>query len=144
MTAETRSTRQAQFVAAEARLARRIAAGLSELSATLPHDIEQRLRVAREHAVLRARHARGVAAAPSVVGHSGGVLTAGGSPWWLRLASVAPIAVLLVGLVLIDQLNSDQQIRAAAEIDAVLLADDLPPAAYTDPGFGEFLKQPLP
>ena len=33
---------------------------------------------------------------------------------------------------------------AAAEVDAALLADDLPPEAYTDPGFGEFLKAPPP
>jgi hypothetical protein len=37
-----------------------------------------------------------------------------------------------------------QQIQAAAEVDAVLLADDLPPEAYADPGFGEFLKLPQP
>jgi hypothetical protein len=29
---------------------------------------------------------------------------------------------------------------AAAEIDAQLLSDTLPPAAYSDPGFAEFLK----
>ena len=28
----------------------------------------------------------------------------------------------------------------AAEVDAALLTDDLPPAAYTDPGFAQFLK----
>jgi len=26
----------------------------------------------------------------------------------------------------------------------VLLADELPPAAYTDPGFAEYLKRTLP
>ena len=30
----------------------------------------------------------------------------------------------------------------AAEIDALLLSDDLPPGAYADPGFVEFLKKP--
>ena len=29
-----------------------------------------------------------------------------------------------------------------AEIDAALLADDLPPKAYSDAGFAEFLKTP--
>jgi hypothetical protein len=37
-----------------------------------------------------------------------------------------------------------QQISATAEIDAALLGDELPPAAYTDPGFSEFLVTPLP
>ncbi len=144
MTAENRSPRPANVEAAEARFAKRVAAGLSAHHATLPHDIEQRLRVAREQALQRARHARAAVAAPVVLAQRGGALAFGGSPWWLRLASMAPIAVLFVGLVLIDRLNSEQQILAAAEIDAVLLADDLPPAAYTDPGFGEFVKQPLP
>jgi hypothetical protein len=35
-----------------------------------------------------------------------------------------------------------EQVDAAAEIDAALLADDLPPAAYSDPGFLAFLKNP--
>jgi hypothetical protein len=30
----------------------------------------------------------------------------------------------------------------AAEIDSALLADDLPPKAYSDAGFVEFLKTP--
>ena len=32
-----------------------------------------------------------------------------------------------------------QQIAVAAEIDSALLADALPPTAYGDPGFSEFL-----
>jgi hypothetical protein len=52
--------------------------------------------------------------------------------------------VLTAGLVLIERLNNHEQIYAAAEIDAVLLADELPPSAYSDPGFGEFLKLPVP
>jgi hypothetical protein len=45
--------------------------------------------------------------------------------------------------VFIQRLHNDSQISAAAEIDASLLADDLPPSAYSDPGFVEFLKAPL-
>jgi len=29
-------------------------------------------------------------------------------------------------------------------VDAVLLTDQLPPAAYSDPGFGEYLRSPPP
>jgi hypothetical protein len=36
----------------------------------------------------------------------------------------------------------EQQISAAAEIDEAILTDDLPPQAYSDPGFTEFLKSP--
>jgi hypothetical protein len=30
-----------------------------------------------------------------------------------------------------------------AEVDSALLIDDLPPAAYADPGFLQFLKNPI-
>jgi hypothetical protein len=55
-----------------------------------------------------------------------------------------PALALTLGLIAIDQLNLTQRIEAAAEVDAALLADDLPPAAFVDPGFVEFLKQPRP
>jgi hypothetical protein len=128
--------------ALEARVALRLAACLDGSVAALPHDIEERLRVARERALARTRALR---FAPSaLVVHRGESAVLGASPWWLKLASLVPIVLLTIGLLLIAQLNELQQIEAAAEIDAVLLADDLPPAAYADPGFGEFLKQPQP
>ncbi len=60
----------------------------------------------------------------------------------MRLASFVPPLALTLGLIGIDELNLTQRIEAAAEVDAALLADDLPPTAYTDPGFAEFIKQP--
>jgi hypothetical protein len=57
---------------------------------------------------------------------------------------VLPLIVLVAGLLLIQERMAFEQVEAAAEIDAVLLADDLPPEAYTDPGFGEFLKSSPP
>jgi Protein of unknown function (DUF3619) len=60
--------------------------------------------------------------------------------WWQRAAAVLPLLVLLSGLVAIDHWQSREQVMAAADIDAQLLADDLPPAAYSDPGFAEFLR----
>ena len=63
---------------------------------------------------------------------------------WLRLASVLPLMLLVLGLVLIQHLHDQAEIHAAAEVDAALLADDLPPEAYGDPGFVVFLKQPEP
>lgn len=128
--------------ALEVRFARRVTAALDEQE--LGHDVGQRLRVARELAVRRARHARAASVASGVVRTGGGSAALAGPPWWLRLASLAPLLVLAAGLVLIERLNDHEQIYAAAEIDAVLLADELPPSAYSDPGFGEFLKLPTP
>jgi hypothetical protein len=133
--------------ALQARLAARVVAGLGERAAALPHDIGERLRVARDQAILRAREIRLQApvAAPALAGVAGGAIRLGGpSPWWQRMASALPLLVLLAGLLLIDQWNLREQMLAAADIDAVLLADDLPPTAYSDPGFGEFLRSPQP
>lgn len=127
----------------ESRLAARLAGALTLQSQSLPHDISERLRFARERALVSAREAqRVVPAAVTTVGVSaGGTATLGGFvPWWQRAASVLPLAVLVAGLMLIQQWTVREQVLAAAEIDAQLLADDLPPAAYSDPGFAEFLR----
>lgn len=68
----------------------------------------------------------------------------GGSsrPWW-KFASVLPLVVLLAGMALVHYFDEVERIDAAAEVDAGLLSDDLPPEAYTDPGFAEFLSSNL-
>ena len=48
---------------------------------------------------------------------------------------------LVAGLVAVDQWQADEQIYATAELDAGLLSDTLPPEAYRDPGFAEFVKE---
>lgn len=138
--------------AIEARLAARLSSGLTERAQQLPHDIGERLRFAREQALARAAEVRRVApqsraaSEVAVVGVTrGGIALMGGSaPWWQRAASVLPLLLLVCGLLLIQHQGELEQVRAAAEVDALLLADDLPPAAYTDPGFAEFLREPAP
>lgn len=130
----------------EARVAARLAARLHASADAVPHDISERLRVAREHAVERARTTRRAEAATRwvVAGASGGSATLAwqGAPgWWMKLASLLPLAVLVAGLVLIEYQGEREQIAIAAEVDAALLADDLPPSAYHDPGFAEYLRQ---
>jgi hypothetical protein len=128
----------------EARLAARLAGGLTLRAATLPHDVTERLRFAREQALSRAREVRQAAPAPggAVVGVSArGAATLGGFvPWWQRAASVLPLVVLVAGLVMIDRWSVREQVLAAADFDSQLLSDSLPPAAYSDPGFAEFLR----
>ena len=133
--------------ALESRYALRVAARLSEAADAIGPDIAERLRFAREQALQRAAAARKAAAAPAAlaaVDGAGGAATLAGGPsaWWLRLASVLPLFALLAGLMLIERLHSNAQVSTAAEIDAALLADDLPPRAYSDAGFLEFLKTP--
>jgi len=129
----------------EARFGVRVAAMLGERARATPADITERLRFAREQALARARVARRqeqLATAPSSVTVSRGrsAALAERPGWWVKLASAMPLAVLVVGLIAIDRAHDRAQIAAAAEVDAALLSDDLPPTAYTDPGFAEYLK----
>lgn len=128
------------------RLARRLAADVAERAERVPHDIAERLRVAREQALLRARSQRRAETQLTwPVRAAGGVAVLGATPaWWVRLGALLPPAALLGGLLLIGQVHEDAEIQAAAEVDAALLADDLPPVAFHDPGFVEFLKHPEP
>ena len=140
-------THRPDLDALQARFALRVASRLSERAEMLPHDIGERLRVAREQAVARTRQARLTqpAVAHSMSVQSSGSLAMGGATsLWQRLASVLPLMVLVLGLVLIQHLHEQAEIQAAAEVDAALLADDLPPEAYGDPGFVAYLKQPEP
>lgn len=132
-----------QADAIEARLALRMTALLSQGTDDLSHDISERLRFGRERALAAVRHQRRQEAlvAATTVSVQGRTAALGGPPsMWLRLASALPIAVLVAGLVLIQQYHDHEQIAAAAEIDSALLADELPPTAYRDPGFSEFLR----
>ena len=160
--------------ALEARFALRLSARLDQGAQTMPHDITERLRVARETAVRVARDSRVAALTPAFAPASeaiaglqpamaGGVSTANGlggwsesrqsraqnhgrrldeSPthWGWRFASALPILALVGGLWGIAQYYKSEQIQAATEVDMALLTDDLPPAAYADPGFAEFLR----
>lgn len=130
----------------------RVASSLTERSETsLPHDVSERLRFAREQAMTKARAARAAqtVTAPSaqLVQTGGGTLAlgslsgaGGGSPRWLKLVSFMPLFLLVAGLLLIQHGQWYEQISAAAEIDTALLSDNLPPAAYGDPGFSEYLS----
>lgn len=128
----------------EARFGQRVASQLDRGTAELPHDISERLRVAREQAV--ARRKRVVTAPRLVAGAQAlgqGTLTFGGGdelPLWGRLVGALPLLALLAGLVVLNITLSEDRARELAEVDTALLTDDLPPQAYTDPGFLQFLK----
>lgn len=150
-----RIDRRGEAVTPEDLCARRIVARVAEhAEATTPADVAERLRFARMRALERARSAQRAVAPRRAPAHERGVaLAAGGgsggapsprepSPWRVRLATALPLAALVAGLWLIQQQHVEQQIDAAAEIDAELLTDALPPSAYDDPGFLEYLKAP--
>jgi hypothetical protein len=55
-----------------------------------------------------------------------------------------PLIALLVGLATIHVLQTEHRANEIASLDAELLIDELPPAAYADPGFLVFLKSSPP
>jgi hypothetical protein len=169
----------AQAEALQARFALRVSARLDDSAKALPHDITERLRVAREQAVRAALQARPqTVAAPQFVpahqlagvslagsggsgqatlsGWGGGMsrherdsargrrLDDGPLPWGWRLASTLPAVALVLGLWGIHHWYRSEQVQAATDVDMALLTDDLPPAAYADPGFEEYLRTEAP
>lgn len=134
----------AEREALEGRVALRIAGALDASANALGHDVRERLRFAREQAVGKARRLQ-VNPAPVTVS-AGGAMALGGPelPWgWRVVMSAMPAVALLLGLIAVDAWKTDEQISAAADMDAVILADDLPPEAYSDPGFAEFVREPV-
>ena len=91
---------------------------------------------------MRARAARTLEVFAPVPGGGGGppTLGLGERSWFNRVASVLPLLILAAGLVMIHTFQADRRASELAEVDAALLTDDLPPAAYADPGFVQFLK----
>jgi hypothetical protein len=144
----TMTHRNTELDALVARYALRVTARLSEAELT-PPDVAERLRFAREQALGRARELRAVVARPqaTAVGVGAGVIALSGgprpsTPKWARFGWILPLLALVAGLVVIQYQQVGAQVAAAAEIDFDLLKDELPPAAYSDPGFLEFLKTP--
>lgn len=127
---------------AQDRFGLRVTARLSDSADDLPYDISERLRAARVQALGKRKLA--IAQTATGVAVSGGeaALTFGNEhlSWWDRVAAAAPLLALVIGLIAINIVQNDNRANELAEIDAALLTDDLPPAAYTDPGFAQFLK----
>jgi hypothetical protein len=96
----------------------------------------ERLRAARERALARQRPepAPALAWADNVLGSLGG---------WsgVSLRLVAPLAALTVSVAALYTWQQNRVISDFAEIDAMLLTDDLPIDAYLDRGFQNWLKK---
>jgi hypothetical protein len=137
------TTHQPDAFRAQDRFGRQIAARLTLGTAEMPYEITERLRAARAQAMGK-RKLVSAQPAPAVVASAGGTATLGfrdeGVSWWNRIASALPLLVLAAGLVAIHVVQNDRRASEVAEVDAAILTDDLPPAAYADPGFTQFLK----
>lgn len=61
--------------------------------------------------------------------------------WVMRASFVLPAIIVAAGLIGIYQFEQQQRIAETAEIDALVLADELPLNAYVDKGFIAYLAE---
>lgn len=119
-----------------------LAARLNDAALDLPHDVSERLRAGRVRALGKRKISLARLAPSMAVSGTAVTLTAGNEnlSWWDRIAAAIPLLALVLGLIIITIVQNDRRANELAEIDAALLIDDLPPSAYADPGFTQFLK----
>lgn len=131
-----------QITSYQDRLGRNIAARLSDTTQGIPNDISERLKVARMQALAKRKVIKLQAATSVSVQGGSATLTAGdqNGGLWSRLGAVIPLLALVAGLLTIAVVQEKQRASEIADVDVELLADDLPPDAYTDPGFAHFLS----
>ena len=115
------------------------AALLRQGTQTIPQNIKDRLYAARMKA-LSVRKPEKVRLQKHVLAGSSGNWTSGSNGLWDTIGWIAPLVVLVFGLIGIAQWQDDSRINDIAEVDAALLSDDVPPDAYADSGFMAFLK----
>jgi len=115
------------------------AALLSQSTQSLPVGIKDRLQAARIKALAVRKAERVLVKKPAFAGITGN-WNAGLNGIWDTLGWMAPLVVLVFGLIGIAQWQDDSRINDIAEVDAALLSDDVPPDAYADSGFLAFLK----
>lgn len=126
--------------AQEKNFAYKVRHALNERLDDLPCQVTERLAKARSLAVSRKRKAAPVYVAvlrQALAGVTGGV---SGEASWLGSLGL-PALVLALGLMGIVHYEEQRQIRETVDIDMAMLADELPPAAYTDMGFSAYLER---
>lgn len=115
------------------------AALLRQGSQSLPASIKDRLYAARLKA-LSVKKPEKVRIQKHVLASATGNWSSGSRSFWDNVGWVAPLVVLVFGMIGIAQWQQDSRINDIAELDVALLTDDVPPDAYADSGFMGFLK----
>lgn len=136
------TARQMSAMSAEDRFGQRLAARLSDANDEIPHEISERLKAARMMALSK-RNVTKIQTAPAAVSlGQTAALHLGGEKfnWWTRMAAMVPLVALVAGLMTIQLVQDDFWATEIASVDAELLTDELPPEAYADPGFAQYLR----
>ena len=124
------------------RFGRNVAARLSDTSQGISPDISERLKAARMLALSKRKVVK--LQTPSNINPNGSAATLNSGDadngLWNRLGSIIPLLALVAGLLAIAVIQEQRVTKEIADVDVELLADDLPPAAFTDPGFVRYLS----
>jgi hypothetical protein len=105
----------------------------------IPASTADRLANARKLAVSRKKgHAPVKLARASLAGNVGAFFS---FPSLGRAGVAIPLLALVAGLAGVYQYEQERRIEEIAELDAAVLADELPLTAYLDHGFNAYLAQ---
>ena len=115
------------------------AALLRQGAQRIPQNIKDRLYASRMKA-LAVKKPELVLIPKQVLAGTARNWSSGSNGLWDTVGWIAPLVVLVFGLIGIAQWQDDSRINDIAEVDAALLSDDVPPDAYADSGFMAFLK----
>jgi len=114
----------------ELRVAYQIKRHLNGSLGEIGADQLERLRAGREQALTKQKKG-------SVLAVAGGGSLGFDFGW---AGQVVPLLVLLIGLLTMNYWQQNRYTEEVADIDAQMLADELPPSAYLDRGFDSWLK----
>lgn len=117
--------------------ARQICHVLDRGTEQLDHGIAERLRAARERALQRPSIAL---TCPAAIVNADGTALLGDNEGWHPLRSLLLILAIVLGMAASYYWNGFQQVDQNETVDSALLAGDLPPKAYLDPGFQAWLS----
>lgn len=114
--------------------ARRLVARLDEDA--LDHAITERLRAARVRAVA----ARQIEPLPHMKINGATATLRGATSRWGNAIALFASAVVVAAIYWGGELQQEAYDQDVAEQDARMLTDELPPAAWVDPGFVEYIR----
>jgi Protein of unknown function (DUF3619) len=129
----------------EQQFALQIRRALDESSSALPYRVTHRLAAAREAALAK------MPPRPRVVTATSAQLAGAGASgpdvdWetpgraWRITGMVLPFLIVVAGMATIAAWDASETAQELADVDAAMLTDDVPIAAYLDRGFGVFIK----
>lgn len=119
----------------EERYAHRIRQTLNIGLNDIPPAASRRLEAARHLALARQKQAE-----PQLVTAGAGILSFRTSPYIPYIKQILAVAALLLGMWISFYWHSVQYVTELEAVDSALLSDDLPPDAFLDNDFFEWLK----